>query len=68
MTITDLGPWPVTTTYSLDEVHEALLEYWEFLCPTSEERRRSLEQWGHLYQREHPGTENPHPCLEHLPR
>ena len=68
VTVTDLGPRPVTTTYSLDEVHEALLAYWEFLRPTGEERRRSLEQWALLDEREHPGARRPHPCLEHLPR
>ena len=68
VTITDLGPDPVTTAYSLDEVHEALVGYWVFLCPSSEERRRSLEQWAQLYEQEHPGAGHPHLCLEHLPR
>ena len=68
VTVTDLGPRPTTTTYSLDEVHRALLRYWKFLCPTGAERLRALEQWACFYEREQPGEyDHPHPCLGHLP-
>jgi hypothetical protein len=68
VSITDLGPKPETQRYPLDEVHEALIEYWGFLCPSGGERRCALEDWAGLYRREHPEVPDPqHPCLTHLP-
>ncbi|MBW8485555.1 hypothetical protein [Actinomadura parmotrematis] len=67
VTVTDLGPKPQRVRYSLDEVHQALLEYWEFLFPESGGRRKAVEEWAYWYEREHPGADHPHPCLDHLP-
>ena len=67
VTITDLGPTEEETEYSLDEVHDALIMYWEFLCPAGEERRKALEEWAGFYEREHPGAWASHPCSGHLP-
>ncbi|SEG78184.1 hypothetical protein SAMN04489712_11242 [Thermomonospora echinospora] len=68
VSITDLGPEPQTQRYSLGEVHEALIKYWEFLCPSGGERRSALEEWARSYRQEHPQTTDPqHPCLAHLP-
>jgi len=66
--ITDLSLDPRTQHYSLDEVHDSLIQYWDFLCPTIEERRRSLQEWAEFYTREHPEVTDPlHPCMAHLP-
>ncbi|MFI0406049.1 hypothetical protein [Actinomadura sp. 3N508] len=66
--ITDLGPDPKTEQYSLDEVHEALVRYWQFIFPGTGQRQSALEAWARGFERENPGGENPrHPCLAHLP-
>ncbi|TDB91918.1 hypothetical protein E1264_00155 [Actinomadura sp. KC216] len=66
--ISDLGPDPKTEQYSLDEVHEALIRYWQFIFPGTGERRNALEAWARAFEQENPDVENPqHPCLPHLP-
>lgn len=65
VTITDLGPDPQPQHYTLDEVHETLVQYWVFLCPTAEERRASLQEWADFYAKNDPNPR--HPCLDHLP-
>ncbi len=47
------------TTYPLDEAHQAMLHYLEFLAPTPEGKARSLDVW----EKE---NERPHPCRGHL--
>jgi hypothetical protein len=68
VTITDLGPDPKSERYSLDEVHQALIAYWEFLFTSPGARQGALAAWAREYEQEFPGVTDPrHPCLGHLP-
>ncbi len=47
------------TTYPLDEAHQTMLRYLDFIAPTPEAKARAVDVW----EKE---NERPHPCRAHL--
>jgi hypothetical protein len=40
--------------YSLEEAHPVLVQYWEFLAPSADDRSRLVAEWEKQYVRVHP--------------
>ncbi|GII20413.1 hypothetical protein [Planosporangium mesophilum] len=59
VTVESLSPEGGSTTYTPDEAHSVMLQYWQFLTPTGEKKNRALASW-------EGGNEREHPCRPHL--
>ncbi|WP_157563407.1 hypothetical protein [Micromonospora chokoriensis] len=51
VTVQSLGPVPSGTTYTVDEARAVILNYFNFLAPSVEDRKRHLGTW----EQEHGG-------------
>ncbi|MFU8853169.1 hypothetical protein ACNAW0_19585 [Micromonospora sp. SL1-18] len=62
VTVESLGPLPSVTTYTVDEARDVILQYFAFLAPSAEDKKRHVAAWERENGRPFPGR-----SLLHLP-